>query len=304
MSDHPEPKKINNISWRHHYVPEFYLRGFTNPEGTFKIYDVERSTFIRNGKDFSPESFFFEVDGNTFVTQQGEPDDFIEKGYSDLDNRVSKLFDTIRHSDVSTRFGVTEEDMPALQHCAGVMYWRTPSNYDQIKSLIQKYELHELGLILHSKTTNEAVRNEELEARIKNDPNFYKELKKMLPYLTYKRILDCRTPLTIQGFPAGFPAICSDNPIIFEQSTYPDIYFDDFIFPLSETLVFIRGNVLPEVSNHVKMMIDLISLKQAKKYVSCTDTRYIDALNILYAKNGASLETIKRYVFHTLIQKT
>ena len=28
---------MNQISWRHHYIPMFYLKGFTSKSGKFKI---------------------------------------------------------------------------------------------------------------------------------------------------------------------------------------------------------------------------------------------------------------------------
>lgn len=301
MNEDPKVKRRNNISWRHHYNPQFYLRGFTNAEGKFKIFDVESQRFIKDGKEFAPESFFFEKDGNTVVNTSGEADDFIEKHFSELDNRVAGLFNTIRNADTDTRFGVSEEDMPALQHFASVMFWRMPSNYDLIKRLIKEKELSELGMILKSRTTHETIRNEDLANRIKNDPNFYKTLKLILPYVTYDRLLSCRTPLTIQTFPKERPALCSDNPVIFQKSDFPDIYGDDFIFPLSHNIVFIRGKANPQALVQVKVIIDLISLKQAKKYVSCTDERYVEHLNNIYHKHGSSLELMKNMVFGSLL---
>lgn len=291
---------MNNISWRHHYIPEFYLKGFTNQDGKFKIFDVSRQLFIKNGKDFSTESYFFEEDANTIRTDKGE-DDFIENRFGDIDNRVAGLFNKLRSAQADTRFGLDEDDMPLLQHFVSVLFWRIPTNYDQIKKLINERELHEFGLLLKSKSTNEIVRDEELENEIRNDPNFFKAIKLLLPYLTYKRLLDCRTPLTIQPFPEQLPALCSDNPVIFESQN-PDIYYDDFIFPLSHTLVFIRGKKLNDnVLVHIKIAIDQILLKQAKQYVSCTDMLYVEMLNKLNKKKGRSLEELKNYVFRTLI---
>jgi hypothetical protein len=256
---------------------------------------------VRDGKDFLPESFFFEKDGNTMVSPEGIPNDFIEKSLSEIDNRVSKLFDKIRDSDANTRYNVTEDDMPVLQHFASVLYWRSPANEDQVKHLIAKYDLKELGLVVKSKSTNQ--RDEGFEDRIKNDPHFYKFLRLMLPNLTYHRILACSTPLKIQSFPVGLPAMCSDNPLIFERTIFPDIYLDDFILPISSTLLFIRGRVKPAVHTRVKLLIDLILLKQAKKYVSCTDPSYIDALNELYFKRNHSLDICKQELFDLLLKK-
>ncbi|MFD2034434.1 DUF4238 domain-containing protein [Belliella marina] len=292
---------MNNTSWRHHYIPEFYLKGFTNEENTFKIYDVQRKKFIRNGKDFSTKSYFFEEDGNTILTDKGA-DDFIEKGFAEIDNRVSSLFNKVRIADSNTRFGLSENDMPALQHFVSVLFWRIPSNYDKIKKLIHENELHEFGLLIKSKLTNETVRDEELENKIRNNPSFFKALKLLLPNLTYKRLLDCDTPLTIQTFPKELPALCSDNPVIFEKSNFPDIYYDDFIFPLTNRHVLIRANKInPNVPVHIKITIDLIVLKQANKYVSCTDSKYIGMLENLFAKQNMTLDKLKEMVFRTLI---
>lgn len=291
---------MNNTSWRHHYLPEFYLKGFTNQKGKFKIFDVSRQLFIKNGKDFSTESYFFEEDGNTIKTDSGT-DDFIENRFGDIDNRVAELFNKLRNSKADTRFGLSEDDMPALQHFVAVLFWRIPSNYDQIKKLINERELHEFGLLLKSKYTNEIVRDEELENKIRTDPNFFKALKLILPFITYRRLLECRTPLTIQPFPEQLPALCSDNPVIFENQN-PDIYYDDFIFPLSHTLVFLRGNKInDDVSVNIKIVIDQILLMQARKYVSCTDMVYIEMLNNLNKKQGKSLKELKEYVFRTIM---
>jgi hypothetical protein len=294
---------MNNVSWRHHYIPEFYLRGFTNSQGAFKIYDVERKAFVKDGKEFSPESHFFEKHANTIFTEKGA-DDFIEtKFYSRDDNRIADLLNIIKSNTVENRFGLTEDDMPALQHFVSVMYWRLPVNYDEVKYLIRNYELHELGLLLVSKTTGKQVRDEEFEHRIRTDPNFFKAVRHFLPYITYKKLLECRTPLTIQPFPEQLPAICSDNPIIFEKTQFPEIYYDDFIFPLSHTLVFIRGNLQSNFLPTIKIDIDLIVLKQAKKYVSCTDERYISMLNKYYSSNFSSIDEVKRKVFNSLLTR-
>lgn len=293
---------MNNTSWRHHYLPEFYLKGFANTDGKFKVFDVSKQAFIKNGKDFSTESYFFEKDGNTVITNKGA-DDFIENRFGDTDNRVAQLFNKIRNAGPNTRFGLTEDDMPALQHFVSILFWRTPANYDQIKNLIRERNLHEFGLFIRSKDTNEVLRDEELENKIRIDPNFFKAIKLLLPYMTYQRILDCNTPLHIQTFPEQIPALCSDNPIIFEKSE-PDIYYDDLIFPLTHTHVFIRGNKINDSAlTSIKIVIDQILLKQAKKYVSCTDMVYLEKLNELNQKPGRSIEELKKYLFYTLISK-
>ena len=82
---------MKETSWRHHYIPQFYLKGFLNENGKFKIYNIIDEIFIQKGKDFSPKSYFFEKDANTVVIGN-EKDDFLESLYSQTDNSNSKLF--------------------------------------------------------------------------------------------------------------------------------------------------------------------------------------------------------------------
>lgn len=293
---------MNKLSWRHHYIPEFYLNGFTNSDGNFKIYDVERGRFLRKRKDFSPKSFFYEKHGNTFIGEDSIDDNLEKEFYSKVDSDIAQIFDRIRNSEPNTNFGVSDNEMPALQYFASMLYWRIPNNYEQIKHLIKTKDIRELGIIIKNKKGDE-VRVEEIESRFKKDPNFFKMMKFWLPIVTYPRLLECGTPLTIQSFPKGLPSICSDNPIIFLETIFPDIYIDDLIFPLTNELVLIRGNEINNVLSTIKIEIDLIVLKQAKKYVCCTDPIYITMLNRLFVENYSSVEELKGEVFNKLITR-
>jgi len=53
----------------------------------------------------------------------------------------------------------------------------------------------------------------------------------------------------------------------------------------------------------IKIPIDLILMKQARKYVSCTDELYIQLLNDHCDKYYQSLDELKSNVFHRLIGK-
>ena len=39
----------NNLSWRHHYIPQFYLKGFVNDKNTFAIFD-KHTNKIKEGE--------------------------------------------------------------------------------------------------------------------------------------------------------------------------------------------------------------------------------------------------------------
>ena len=295
---------INNTSWRHHYLPQFYLEGFTNDKGLFKIYDVEQDRFVKDGKWFSTESYFFEKDGNT-LTVFDEKDDFLEdKYYRDVDRKTAELFNKIKSSKTGSNFGLTDGDMPLFQYFIGTLFWRLPQNYINLNYILQNVDLTKIGFFIKHENGN-IVNDTESGKEIINSPNMFKAMKFLLPTLLFPQVVDCRTPLHVQQTAIGkaLPALCSDNPIIFQDSILPEIYKDDFILPLTDKLIFIRGNKLnPNCLTSVRVDIDLILLKQAKKYVSCTDELYIRLLNKYYEHNYSSIEEVKAKVFSRVLE--
>lgn len=263
----------NNTSWRHHYLPQFYLQGFTDDRGLFKIYDIEQDKFIKDGKWFSTESYFFERDGNTTITFN-EKDDFLEeKYYKDVDSKVAKLFNRIKSAQEGTNFDLIDEDMPLLQYFVAVLFWRLPQNYNRLGHILKEADLTKIGFLIKDEN-GEVINSTKAGKEIINSPNMFKAMKFLLPTLLFPQVIDCETQLHIQAtaLHKAFPALCSDNPIIFQNSILPEIYKDDFILPLTDKLLFIRGNKInPNCLTSIRVDIDLILLKQANKYVSCTD---------------------------------
>jgi len=51
------------ISKRHHYIPEYYIDGFTDNNGFLCIYDKQKNKIIRNLRP--PKSIFFEENLNS-----------------------------------------------------------------------------------------------------------------------------------------------------------------------------------------------------------------------------------------------
>ena len=93
---------MNETSWRHHYIPEFYLDGFTSEKGKFKIYDVKAKRFKKNGQDYWPRSHFFEKNGNSWMSENYISDKQ-EIKYSIIENRVAEIFQKINNSNVQNK---------------------------------------------------------------------------------------------------------------------------------------------------------------------------------------------------------
>ncbi|WP_321515916.1 DUF4238 domain-containing protein [Marinifilum fragile] len=291
---------MNSISWRHHYIPQFYLKGFTSPNGMFKIYDVKRKLFIKNGKDFSPESYFFEKNGNSWISES-HSDDSSEKSFAKIDSKIAEIFKRINQPDAENKFNVDDDDIALLQLFVGVMYWRNPANYNEIERIIDRKKLADIGFEIKS-TTNKPIDIDSIEKRIKKDKNFAKMMKFWFPNISYPEIFNCNTPLHIMPFPEGFPSVCNDNPILVRDPDTFRVYNDDFIFPINNTKIFIRGKKLKRFTATVKIEIDMLMYKQAVKYVSCTDEKYLEHLDSLYENHYKSITVLRNRIFNQILE--
>jgi len=120
---------------KHHYLPQFYLKGFTNENGQFMIYLLKEGVFKKDGKFFSPASHFFLPDDN-IVTIEGVEDDFLEKNYSRVETMVAKVFEKIKA--VDSNFDMTETDIPLLQYFVAELF----GTYHHIAGLLKKLPIH------------------------------------------------------------------------------------------------------------------------------------------------------------------
>lgn len=288
---------MKNISWRHHYLPVFYLKGFTNESNRFKIFNVKKGDFVKNKKEFSPESYFFEKDSNT-ITFDNQSDDILEtKFYSNFDNKIARLFETINSSNKSDRYGISEKEMPMINHFVSMMYWRLPSKQLELERYIEKHSLKELGLKIVNKDKTE---NYSLGEDFKNNPNFQKGYKYYNSLLDSIRGINCDTPYTIIETHKELPSLCSDNPILFEKKEYPKVYEDDYIIPLTGNKLFIKSKKFKNFPHSLKILVDTLIFKQAEKYVCCTNEKYIEVLIDNFEKKNLDIDELRKYIFYKI----
>lgn len=291
---------MSKASWRHHYIPQFFLTNFTNAENKFHIYLVKEKRYKANGKLFSPESHFFEEDGNTLFHEGGSTD-FIETDvYKRIDNDVARLFHKINNSK-EDRYGLSEVDMPMLQFFVAHLYWRNPMNDEFVKRLLKTKKLSGLGLKIKDNETNETLLDSEFERKMVANPSMYKMIKSWLPIALYQNIFNNDSPLTILKFnPGGAPSLISDNPLILRNPEKFDVYRDDFILPISRDKILIRTKRLKkQYQNRARVSIDHLLIKQANNFIATTDLKYIPLLQAI--DYNISTEIYRKEVFDSFI---
>lgn len=291
------------ITKRHHFLPVFYLKRFTNQNGQFYIYDVKKRVFKGNGRLFYPTQQFYRYKANTVGFSNVESD-FIEGAYSNIDSKVSQILHKI-HCENST---LTQDEITLLQYFINVLYWRNPVNENKLKeALLGARSMRDFGMKLMKRDSGQRASFEEeqkLLEKMKADPDTFKLLKLHTPAQTYPEIFkkDNQDYATIVDFPYDTPSLISDNPFIYKQPGEESLHTDEFVFPLSPKKWLFRHKV-PKFVTHTAMkgLIDLMGLIQADAYVATTDKEYPIKLQRYYEEFFSSADHLRSQLFRLII---
>ena len=287
----------NNPSTVHHFIPVFYLENFVNGNGQFYIYKIKERRFKKNGALFSPKSHFFKEHGNTFNEVKIEKDFLESKFYSPLDSDVAEIFSKIKNGHTQPKYGITNLEVVHLEYFFGHLYWRNPATDKHVKEFIASRSLKEMGIVPKDKSKN----IDDFEFYIKSHPDYYKIVKGMLPgSLFHNMNTGADRQYKILNYPIGLPGLLGDNPVILKQRAHNN-YIEDMIVPLTKQLVYSRNekNIM-FIDTNVKVLIDMMLLKQANEYVCVTDKIYVEQLEDLFNEIYKDTDELKQVLFHGL----
>jgi hypothetical protein len=285
---------------KHHYLPQFYLKGFTDNDGRFQIYLVKEGRFKQGGRLFTAASHIFLPDDN-FAPTEGWADDYLEVIYSANESRYARILDKIKAVDQG--FGLTSEDAVWLNYFAGELFWRVPAQRELINSATSLDQLNQLGVAVIDRRTMKQVDPDQFAESIKDDPYYFKRLRNVVPAANYWNMVDCNWPCRAVKFPNLYPAICSDNPVILRHPVKADAFLDDLIFPLAPNKVFFRIKGMREIfAPNIKFYIDMLMVIQASEYVCCIDQEYIQRLIAVFEQNFSSADEVREFIFEHLTQ--
>lgn len=297
-----------SVTKRHHFIPIFYLKQFTNDDGFFYIYDIKRNKFKNRGRKFAPSTQFYEHHGNTTFLGL-ESSDFLEHSYTSFDNRIAGIYKKIVGKAVGKEYTLEPGEWALLQYFVSIMYWRNPSTKPLVDELIKNAtSINDLKLKVKDSQTKQSVDlQSELQylEKIKNEPDFYKFYRSMLPGLTYPEIFKKENDFAhIFPFPLSLPKLVSDNPIIYRNPGKKSIHIDELIFPLTPSQILIRNKYNGLIIHSaVRIFIDMMLVMQAKEYVSSSDLKYPISLKEEYHKRFTSIEDLRTTIFKYIFQK-
>lgn len=282
-------------SEKHHYLPQFYLNGFTNENGTFSIYDCQRKKI--SPKNFYPKSKFY--DNRNLIEFNGVISDIPETMYSYMDDRHKGLLKKIQAS--KSVPDLTIDEMLHLQEFVSTVFWRLPGNDEYY---MRKYFSDP------DFTKNMAIRNsqtglvdEEKTKEIISSDYFARSIK---PFISTIQMMQSRNNLDLANWQLVYNGqgnnICSDNPFLFRKDNPENIFDSEFIFPLSKHHSLIRTFrriEQAEMNAGIMALIELLQFSQANIYCCCPDKEKLERTE----KELANLTLDKSVLFKVISDK-
>ena len=283
-----------NPSKKHHYLPRYYLNGFTNSDNRFFVYDkLKDKIFLTN-----PDATFFENNLNTITFPKEDSSDFLEDLYTEIENQSWGSLDKVRESTCKTPIELL--DRMHLFLFLLFLYWRLPSNIAYVEKLSEKafVDNNEFDYFTLVNKSGEKAPKEVTEI-LKNSPAFKKTFKQIIPFIPFYKDKDWAAKLENWRFLyTGDDKswyIVGDSPIIVKGDGEHDFVncLKEFIFPVSGKILLVNIDKPIDRGLPPEFVIEFNTaiIRKAQRFVACQNKGFLEAL-------------IKYYKFYVRYEKT
>ncbi len=287
------------FSKRHHYIPKFYLKGFTDSKDKFSIYDIERK--VLKSKDFSTKTHFYEENRNTFDFANTKTD-YLEDVYQKIEDKLKHVFLELQQA--LGPIQITSEKIFSIQLFIYSTYWRLPKLDGQMIELLKDIDPRKLGYkIIDTKTGKSAP--DEVYKQMVSDKNFIESYRAAYPLMQFMK---CDENLDLENWriyysKTGGKHICGDYPIVLRDTNNHNILNNEILFPLTKKQMLVRTKktyIIKELPPEFSLKLDLIIFLQSKKYVCCSDRSYLEMLSHLKEAYKTKVSLLKNELFEYL----
>ena len=280
-------------SHRHHYIPQFFIKNFTDDDGFLFVYNKIENR-ISNRKH-SSKSIFFETDRNT-VDFSGQQLDKLESLYAELDSKISPDLKNV----LATK-SVTPEELTSIALLACLLKWRVPKSDERFNAIKQDLTQEDLAIKITVINKNTKV-NESAIKHIETS-DIFKETKRILlgilPFINTTNLSEIHNNSFINTN-TFFPSVIGDSPVI-EKENFDINKIEDFILPLSSTDTFIyKKDCKKEINNYLFFIQrDLAIIESSEKYIGCKSKEHLEKIVQIYNQTKAdnNVSNIHKQIF-------
>lgn len=276
---------------RHHYIPEFYLNGFTESIKNKKylhVFDLHKKKYFKP----SPDNVAVVRDFNRLDLKDASPD-VLELTISKLETKVAKIIKTINRVHSLPK----NEDLELLYNFIALLACRNPIQREMKNNYISEISNRTLEMIYESKDCWESINKEMIKNGYDVDPNEnFEKLKKIVDKgkLKWKASKNLNFNFDMTSIDAVLhtlhyrnwtifvtdgmvnPFICSDNPVsLYWTKNINSQYSPGFamkntelIMPLNKSLVILGS-----------FNYSLNTIKANKEIIAAINSRILNSAN-------------------------
>lgn len=263
------------ISSRHHYIPQFYIKGFTNDVGITYVYDKKNDKIWE--RQIRPKGIFYDWDRNTIYNENDSTSIIEDFWFKTIDNECSDLIEKYRESE-NTESIHNIDNASKMQFFLIHLLWRLP-----------KFDFAFDYLFENAKKTDS---NGEV---IKFDSDYKKDgFKKLERLLLPNKIIKQITSRKISGGyysklfeKSGDVFLLGDYPMLyrFEPNSFEDIIIKEVLLPISSKRLYFlsRKSELYFDFSRVSTLNTLI-IQQSIRFVCSPDKEFLEKSVEYYKK--------------------
>ena len=298
-----------------HYVPKFYLHGFTNGNAQLSVYNRETQ---RYKDDYTPKGIAYETGlykVEMMPDKNGKPHE-LEELFCFIENACAPIFEKI-----ARREDLTHKDREALAVYVASQYLRTPGNLNTTKEQMEGMHATMMNMALEIWATNpKALASQNKEAVSRGmEPLTRESIQKVIdgggvkskaPKGAYvKQNMEMITPVArgwlegswiISQVPDGCALITSDHPVcLFGDRGGTANPGTLIVFPINKKqLLVIQNNNYPTAiydrcnKKIVRIMNEVIA-ESSHKYIIGSDRKLVER-NVKRA-DATNVSTKKRH---------
>lgn len=283
-------------SQRHHYIPQFLIKNFSNDKSKLYVYYKEKEEI----KETVPKSIFFDWNRNTLPFVDGRMNDKMESIYSFLDTLMA-----VPINQVISELKTDSQSLRYIILLAALMKWRVPNSDEMFNKIKDKISFEEFGLKLSPICNQEEA-----------DPQIISESMNLESFNEMKRILMPALLFADQAYyeevQKGCFLVCNGGPNLLgdcgyiEDRTTDHRQLGNMLMSISSDCTFVYKPGKRQIKEEDKQIFcsikNLIVFRTSQKYVACGSkeelTKYI---NLAKQTEKYSTEDLMKQVFGLII---
>jgi hypothetical protein len=282
------------MKFKHHYIPQFYLKLFTNEKGNYYLFDKKYNKFKSDSQ--SPSTSFFEYNRNMIMYRNKETS-LIEETYSSIESGFAQFIHYLLNNANRTEIMDNEDTIYMLKCYIALQFWRLPAHDFFVDEFIRHFDFKNArNKLMNNISKKNFFDYHETIENLNSDKDYrYYFRCFLLPFLLFNTF-DHRSDVGKWRIYTAesnnyFSYLCSDIPIIYNSISDLFNFKNKIVFPLTKNKILVITDKKHPLSYPAIFSgnINLVLYEQSYRFLSALDKNYLKEIIELHndmKKNG------------------